>query len=123
LRGSIQADRQALPSGSHAERPVQGSRRQEHGTTHAGGPRAQQASKLEERLLLSRSEGGTVARACRNTCAPLSSHYGLAALNCFRMIFPAASARASCSMPRESPSRRSSSTYSLVARKRFIAHF
>jgi len=30
LRCSIQADRQALPSGSHAERPVQGSRRQEY---------------------------------------------------------------------------------------------
>jgi hypothetical protein len=27
---------------SHAQRSVQGSRRQEHGTTHAGGPRAQQ---------------------------------------------------------------------------------
>jgi hypothetical protein len=32
-------------------------------------PRAQQESKLEARLLLSRSEGGTVARAGGNTCA------------------------------------------------------
>jgi hypothetical protein len=38
--GSIQADRQALPSGSHAERPVQGSRRQEHWAADAVGPRA-----------------------------------------------------------------------------------
>jgi hypothetical protein len=38
-------------------------------TAHAGGPRAQQASKLEARLLLSRSEGGTVARAGGTTCA------------------------------------------------------
>jgi hypothetical protein len=37
-----------------------------NGTTHARGPGAQPASKLEARLLLSRSEGGTVARACRN---------------------------------------------------------
>jgi hypothetical protein len=49
LRCSIQADRQALPSGSHAERPVQGSRRQEYWAADAGGPRAQQASKLETR--------------------------------------------------------------------------
>src|SRR5262245_45158263 len=40
LRCSIQADRQALPSGSHAERPVQGSRRQEYWAADAGGPRA-----------------------------------------------------------------------------------
>ena len=51
LRGSIQADRQALPSGSHAERPVQGSRRKEYWAADAGGPRAQQASKLETRAL------------------------------------------------------------------------
>jgi hypothetical protein len=35
-RCSIQADRQALPSGSHAERPVQGSRRQEYWAADAG---------------------------------------------------------------------------------------
>src|SRR5215471_19080896 len=52
------------------------SRRQEHGAAHAGGPRAQQASKLETRLLLSRSEGGTGARAGGNTCAPLSADVG-----------------------------------------------
>jgi hypothetical protein len=40
LRGSIQADRQALPSSSHAERPVQGSRRQEYWAADARGPRA-----------------------------------------------------------------------------------
>src|SRR5215472_16586336 len=76
LRCSIQADRQALPSGSHAERPVQGSRRQEYWAADAGGPRAEQAGKVEARLLLSRSEGGTVARAGGNTCAPLSAHVG-----------------------------------------------
>jgi hypothetical protein len=64
-----------MPSGSHAERPVQGSRRQEYGAADAR-PRAQQASKLETRLLLSRIEGGTVARAGGNTCAPLSTHVG-----------------------------------------------
>jgi hypothetical protein len=37
----------------------------------ARGPRAQQESKLEARLLLSRSEGGTVARAGGNTGAKL----------------------------------------------------
>ena len=42
---------------------MQGSRRQEYWAADARGPRAQQASKLETRLLLSRSEGGTVARA------------------------------------------------------------
>src|SRR5262249_59773048 len=39
----------------------------------------QQASKLETRLLLSRSEGGTVARAGGNTCAPLSARLDLKA--------------------------------------------
>src|SRR5262249_61435431 len=42
----------------------------------AGGPRAEQAGKVEARLLLSRSEGRTVARAGRNACAPLSAHVG-----------------------------------------------
>jgi hypothetical protein len=63
-----------MPSGSHAERPVQGSRRQEYWAAHAAGPRAQQASKLEAWTLFARSEGGTVARAGGNTCAPLSAH-------------------------------------------------
>src|SRR5262249_61776701 len=76
LRCSIQADRQALPSSSHAERPVQGSRRQEYWAADARGPRAEQASKLETRLLLSRSEGGTVARAGGNSCAPVSANAG-----------------------------------------------
>jgi hypothetical protein len=40
------------------------------------GPRAQQAGKLEARLLLSRSEVRTVARAGGNTCGPLSAHVG-----------------------------------------------
>src|SRR5215813_9907479 len=62
--------------GSPAERPVQGSRRQEYWAADAGGPRAEQAGKVEARLLLSRSEGGTVARAGRNACAPLSAHVG-----------------------------------------------
>jgi hypothetical protein len=77
LRRSIQADRQALPSGSHAERPVQGSRRQEYWAADAGGPRAEQAGKVEARLLLSRIEGGTVARAGGNTCGPLSARLDL----------------------------------------------
>src|SRR5215475_8407655 len=76
LRCSIQAERQALPSGSHAERPVQGSRRQEYWAADAGGPRAEQAGKLEARLLFSRSEGGTVTRAGGNSCAPVSAHVG-----------------------------------------------
>ena len=42
----------------------------------AGGPRAEQAGKVEARLLFSRSEGGTVARAGRNACALLSAHVG-----------------------------------------------
>ena len=45
----------------------------EYWAADAGGPRAEQAGKLETRLLLSRSEGGTVARAGGNTCAPLSA--------------------------------------------------
>jgi hypothetical protein len=48
----VEKRRVNLPSGSHAERPVQASRRQEYGTTHARGSRAQQAGKLEARLLL-----------------------------------------------------------------------
>src|SRR5262249_17381941 len=68
--------RQALPSSSHAERPVQGSRRQEYWAADARGPRAEQAGKVEARLLLSRSEGGTVARAGGNSCAPGSAHAG-----------------------------------------------
>src|SRR5215467_11211779 len=79
LRCSIQADRQALPSGSHAERSVQGSRRQEYWAADAGGPRAEQAGKVEARLLLSRSEGGTVARAGGNTCGPPSARLDLKA--------------------------------------------
>ena len=43
--GARSADKQALPSGSHAERPVQGSRRQEYWASDAAGP--QPASKLE----------------------------------------------------------------------------
>src|SRR5215472_16483725 len=75
-RCSIQAYRQALPSSSHAERPVQGSRRQEYWAADAGGPRAEQAGKVEARLLFPRSQGRTVARAGGNTCAPLSAHVG-----------------------------------------------
>src|SRR5215468_2912740 len=76
LRCSIQADGQALPGGGHAERPVQGSRRQEYWAADAGGPRAEQAGKVEARLLFSRSEGGTVARAGGNACGPVSAHAG-----------------------------------------------
>jgi hypothetical protein len=45
-----------------------------HGAAHARGPRAQQAGKLETRALFAGSQGGTVARAGGNTCAPLSAH-------------------------------------------------
>src|SRR2546430_14999506 len=77
--GSIQADRQALPSGSHAERPVQASWWQEHGAAHAGGPRAQQAGKLETRALFAGGQGGTVAPAGGTTCAPRSVRLDLKA--------------------------------------------
>ena len=66
-----------MPGCGHAERALQASWWQEHGAAHAGGPRAQQASKLETRLLLSRSEGGTVARAGGNACGPPSARLDL----------------------------------------------
>jgi hypothetical protein len=62
-----------MPRGGHAERALQASWRQEHGAAHAGGPRAQQASKLETRALFEGSQGGTVARPGCNTCAPQST--------------------------------------------------
>src|SRR5215468_3050454 len=45
---------------------------QEHGAAHDGGPRAQQAVKLETWALFAGSQGGTVAPAGGNTCAPRS---------------------------------------------------
>src|SRR5262249_58419217 len=42
-----------------------------HGAAYAGGPRAQQAGKLETRALFAGSQGGTVARPSGNTCGPL----------------------------------------------------
>jgi hypothetical protein len=60
----------------HAERALQASWWQEHGAAHARGPRAQQAGKLETRALFAGSQGGTVARAGGNTCAPVSAHVG-----------------------------------------------
>jgi len=68
---------QALPGCGHAERALQASWWQEHGAAHAGGPRAQQASKLETRALFAGSQGGTVARAGGNTCGPLSARLDL----------------------------------------------
>jgi hypothetical protein len=53
----------------HAERALQASWWQEHGAAHNGGPRAQQASKLETRALFAGSQGGTVARAGGNLSA------------------------------------------------------
>src|SRR5262249_4242113 len=47
-----------MPSGSNAERPLQASRWQEHGAAQAGGPRTQQAGKLETRALFAGSQGG-----------------------------------------------------------------
>src|SRR2546430_16990864 len=70
-------DGQALPGCGHAERAVQASRWQEHGAAHAGGPRAQQTGKLETRALFAGSQGGTVAPAGGNTCAPRSARLDL----------------------------------------------
>ena len=49
------------------------------GAAHAGGPRAQQAGKLETRALFAGSQGGTVTRAGGNTCGPLSARLDLKA--------------------------------------------
>jgi hypothetical protein len=54
-------------------------RRKEYWAAHAGGPRAQQAGKLETRALFAASQGGTVARAGSNTCAPRSVRLDLIA--------------------------------------------
>src|SRR6516164_1044278 len=70
---------QALPGCGHAERALQASWWQEHGAAHAGGPRAQQASKLETRALFAGSQGGTVTRAGGNTCGPPSARLDLKA--------------------------------------------
>ena len=45
---------------------------QEHGAAHARGSRAQQTGKLETRALFAGSQGGTVAPAGGNICAPRS---------------------------------------------------
>src|SRR5260370_25623512 len=66
-----------MPRGGHAERAVQGSWWQENGAAHDGGPRAQQAGKLETRALFAGSQGGTVARPSGNTCGPLSARLDL----------------------------------------------
>jgi hypothetical protein len=71
--------RASLPGRGHAERALQASWWQEHGAAHDGGPRAQQASKLETRALFAGSQGGTVARPGGNTCAPLSARPDLKA--------------------------------------------
>src|SRR5512132_4418479 len=73
----LQTDGQALPGCGHAERALQASWWQEHGAAHAGGPRAQQAGKLETRALFAGSQGGTVARAGGNACGPLSARLDL----------------------------------------------
>src|SRR5207237_195781 len=52
---------------------------QEHGAADAGGPRAQQAGKLETWALFAGSQGGTVAPAGGNTCAPRSVQLDLSA--------------------------------------------
>src|SRR5215470_13670886 len=75
----LQTDGQALPGWGHAERALQASWWQEHGAAHAGGPRAQQAGKLETRALFAGSQGGTVAPAGGNTCAPRSMRLDLKA--------------------------------------------
>jgi hypothetical protein len=68
-----------LPGCGHAERALQASWWQEHGAAHPGGPRAQQAGKLETRALFAGSQGGTVTRAGGNTCGPLSARLDLKA--------------------------------------------
>src|SRR6516165_9670106 len=68
-----------LPGCGHAERALQASWWQEHGAAHAGGPRAQQAGKLETRALFAGSQCGTVAPADGNTCAPRSVRLDLRA--------------------------------------------
>src|SRR5215475_13926499 len=50
---------------------------QEHGAAHAGGPRAQQAGKLETWALFAGSQGGTVAPAGGNACGPVSARLDL----------------------------------------------
>src|SRR6266700_7395442 len=65
-----------MPRGGNAERAMQGSWRQEYGAADAGGPRAQQAGKLETRALFAGSQGGTVAPPSGNTCAPRSAARG-----------------------------------------------
>src|SRR4029077_18508853 len=49
------------------------------GAAHAGGPRAQQAGKLETRALFAGRQGGTVAPAGGTTCAPRSVRLDLKA--------------------------------------------
>src|SRR2546430_3568182 len=63
----LKTDGQALPGCGHAERALQASWWQEHGAAHAGGPRAQQAGKLETRALFAGSQGGTIAPPSGNT--------------------------------------------------------
>src|SRR5262245_28685710 len=75
----LKTDGQALPGCGHAERALQVSWWQEHGAAHAGGPRAQQAGKLETWALFAGSQGGTVAPAGGNTCAPPSARLDLRA--------------------------------------------
>src|SRR5262245_63478544 len=58
------------------QQPIANSRRGSR-AAHAGGPRAQQAGKLETWALFAGSQGGTVARAGGNTCGPLSARLDL----------------------------------------------
>src|SRR5215470_10857833 len=76
----LQTDGQALPGCGHAERALQVSWWQEHRAAHAGGPRAQQAGKLETWALFAGSQAGTVAPAGGNTFAPRSVRLDLKAL-------------------------------------------
>src|SRR5437660_4194608 len=83
---ALNGDGQALPGCGHAERALQASWWQEHGAAHAGGPRAQQAGKLETRALFAGSQGGTVAPAGGNTCAPRFARLDLKAPAVPRLI-------------------------------------
>src|SRR5262249_51303720 len=64
---------------ARVRRALQASWWQEHGAAHAGGPRAQQAGKLETRAPFAGSQGGTVTRAGGNTCGPPSARLDLKA--------------------------------------------
>jgi hypothetical protein len=83
------------------ERSLQASWWQEHGAAHDGGLRAQQASKLETRALFAGSQGGTVAPAGGNTCAPRSARLDLISSKSCQKKSPAESDLGGAEVPNE----------------------